>query len=223
MRYPVTAGGSKQEFEAKWYIAQGFGNPTSYGFHEGVDINLKTGGDSDLGQELKAIANGKLVYYHFHSHPSSGFGRHNVLKIDGPWGTRWAHYAHNQEQDFIKTVKDVNEGQIIARLGKSGTPYAHLHFSIFKVDPVSIGGIDKIAKNSTDLHNWWEDPIAFMDTWMAATPPTSPPEVNDQTKYDFGSPWGTLELQQARSILNDQDAEITELNSKIETAKNVLS
>lgn len=217
MRYPVTAGGSKQEFEESWYNAQVFGNPTSYGFHEGVDLNLKTGGDTDLGQEIKAIASGKIVYYHYASHPTTSFGRHLVLKIDGAWGTRWVHYCHLQDTDFCKdTERTINEGDIIARLGKSGTPYAHLHFSIFKVDPASLGGIDKIARVATDLNNW-EDPLKFIDTWMNPAP-----ELNDQSRYDFGSPWGVMEMQQVRSTLNDQKKSLDELRAKIESIKNIV-
>jgi hypothetical protein len=109
MRYPVSAGGSKQEFDDKWYVAQGFGATTTYGFHEGVDINLKTGGDTDLGQELKSISNGRIVYYHYSSHPTTGFGRHLVVKIDGAWGSRWVHYCHCLDTDFKNSSEDVTD------------------------------------------------------------------------------------------------------------------
>jgi len=201
MRYPVSATGSLESFQKDWYIAQGFGNPTTYGFHEGVDINLKTGGDTDLGQEIKAIANGKIVYYHFSSHPTTGFGRHLVYRIDGAWGTRWVHCTHLQDIGFLNSVQDVTEGQIIARLGKSGTPYAHLHFAIYKVDPVAFG-IDNIANTTSELNQYWEDPIAFINTWITQSAPTPPP-VTDQSKYDFGEGFGIMELQAARGIMHD--------------------
>lgn len=223
MRYPVGATGSQEEFERDWYIAQEFGNPTKYGFHDGVDINLRTGGNTDLGQELKAIAGGKVVYYHYASHPTYGFGRHLVLEIEGPWGKRWAHYAHCTADDFTREVKEVSEGQIIARIGNSGTPYAHVHFSILKVDPVSIGGIDAIPSTSSELHNWFEDPITFIKKWMNTSTPEPPTqEVNDQTKFDFGEPWGEMEMQAVRSKLNDQNREIVSLKGKIEAAQEIL-
>lgn len=235
MRYPVTAGGSKQEFDSDWYVAQSFGKPTTYGFHDGADINLKipvgSTGDIDLGQELKAIAPGKIVYYHYSSHPNTvpTFGRHLVLKIDGPWGTRWVHYAHCLDQDFVKdTSLNISEGQIIARIGKSGTPYAHLHFSVYKVDPVTFG-IDNIPNNYTELNQYWEDPIKFIDTWMTAQVPVPTP-VTDQSLYDFQGSIGVVELQKAKSIMREyetkigeQENQITVLKSKIETAKNVLA
>src|SRR5258706_10537917 len=102
MRFPVGPTGSKEEFFRDWYDAQPFGTATSYGFHEGADINKTTGGDTDLGQELKAIAKGKIVYYHnFHTTVPNTFGRHLVYRIDGPWGVRWVHYAHCADQDFL--------------------------------------------------------------------------------------------------------------------------
>lgn len=220
MRYPVTAGGSKQEFDSSWYIAQGFGKPTSYGFHEGADINLKTGGDTDLGQEIKAIANGRIYYYHYASHPTTGFGRHLVYRIDGVWGSRWVHCCHLTEQDFKSGVQDITEGSIIGRLGKSGTDTAHLHFALYKVDPVGFG-IDNFANTEAELNQYWEDPIAFIDKWMQPTPIPSP--ITDQSTFDFGTPWGIMEMQAVRSKLNDQSNELIVLKTKIETARNALS
>lgn len=153
MRYPV--GKSGNSLDSAWYNAQPFGNQTSYGYHEGDDFNLKTGGDSDLGQPLYAVADGKIAYYHNASHPTSGFGRHMVLECDTSRGKRWYHYAHCQE--ITAGVKEVKEGDVIGKLGKSGTVYAHLHFAVFKVDPMTLSnGIDSIAKTQTQLNSNWE-------------------------------------------------------------------
>lgn len=217
MIYPV-GNGTREDFEANWYIAQGFGVVTNYGFHEGIDINLRTGGDTDLDKEIKAIANGRIVYYHYASHPTTTFGRHNVYRIEGAWGVRWIMNAHMGEQDFVKEVKDVNEGVIIGRIGKSGTPYAHDHMSIFKVDPATIGGIDQIARNTTDLNNWWEDPIAFINTWIQPPTPTNPePVITDQTKIPQID---NMEVQAIRSLINDQK---TTIQGQVNTINNLSS
>lgn len=210
MRYPVSNTGKKEEFEKFWYNAQPFGAVTSYGFHEGEDWNLRTGGDSDLGQEVKAIASGTMVYYHFSSHPTTGFGRHSVYKINGPWGTRWIHQSHLSDQDF-KTSGDVTEGQIIGRVGKSGTPYAHLHFAIYKVDPVAFG-IDKFARNQTELNQYWEDPTAFIEKWMTVTPSPVEPVITMQTKIPQ---IGNMEVQAIIGVMGDKDREITSLKGKL--------
>lgn len=213
MRFPV-GNGTKEDFEKNWYIAQGFKAPTNYGFHEGVDLNLRSGGDTDLNQEIRAIAKGKIVYYHFNSHPNSNFGRHLVYRIDGPWGSRWVHQAHCSDKDFKGGVVDVAEGDLVARVGKSGTPYAHCHFAIFKVDPVAFG-IDNVANTLSELTQYWEDPIAFLNTWMATPVTPTPPPVGDQSKYDFGEGFGVMELQAARSVMQAQKSQISSQKQKL--------
>jgi murein DD-endopeptidase MepM/ murein hydrolase activator NlpD len=166
MRYPV-GNGTREEFERDWYVAYSFGNPS---LHEGVDINLKSGGNTDYGFPLYAIANGRIIYYHYGTHPGSNFGRHIVYKIEGAWGSRWVHYAHCHSDNFLNSVQDVTEGQMIARIGNSGTPLAHLHMSIYKVDPITIGGIDRVARTVTELNTYWEDPLAFIRLWSIGQP-----------------------------------------------------
>jgi len=153
MRYPC--GTSNADFIKNWYNAQPFGSKTSYGYHEGEDYNLKSGGNSDLGQPLVAVADGKIVYYHNASHPTTGFGKHMVLECETSKGKRWYHYCHCQE--ITSKITDVKEGEVIGKLGKSGTTFAHLHFTVFKVDPAKLyKGIDSIALNTTNLNTWWE-------------------------------------------------------------------
>jgi murein DD-endopeptidase MepM/ murein hydrolase activator NlpD len=228
MRFAPVAP-NKDSYQNDWYIAQGFGNATTYGRHEGIDLNLKTGGDSDLGQPLYALSNGQIVYYHYGSHPSSGFGRHLVVRIDGAWGTRWCMYSHCGESGFLNSVQNVTEGQKIAELGKSGnSPSAHLHFSIWKVDPSTNGGIDSFAHNDTELNQKWENPIDFINKWTQ--PIAQPIVITDQTLIPIGGSYGSPELQQVRSMLvakdndiNDKNNEISNLKNKIQNAKNALA
>jgi len=165
MRYPVGIG-TREDFENNWYNAQGFGNQTSYGWHEGCDYNLKTGGDTDIGQPLYAIADGTVKYYHQNSHPTTGFGIHVVVEHDTPFGKRWCHYAHCQVKNFTSEVTEVKEGDKIAEVGKSGTRYGHLHFSVFTIDPGTLpNGIDSYAKTKTELNKNWIDPTEFLNLW----------------------------------------------------------
>jgi len=162
MRYPVGQLGTTDEFNKFWYVADGFGINRETYYHEGLDINLKSGGDTDLGELLYAVGDGKIVYYHDNSHPTKGFGRHMVLECQTPVGVRWYHYAHCQE--ITATVKEVKRGDVIGKLGKTGTQYAHLHFAVFKVDPSTLrNGIDTIAKTITELNSWWEDPLLSLN------------------------------------------------------------
>lgn len=151
MRLPVND-------EDKWYIAQGFGAKTGYGYHEALDYNLKTGGDSDLGQPLVCIANGEVTSIHSHTGKPT-FGNHIHILHKGAWGEVYSHYAHCRDI-YPKVGDKVTEGQVIATVGKSGTDFAHLHFAI-KLQPT---GIDGIAKTKEDLHKW-TDPIPFIQKW----------------------------------------------------------
>ncbi len=167
-QYPVSDG-TRETFEKLWYVALGFGEKQDYGYHEGADINLKTGGDTDDGQPLFAIADWELSYYHLNSHNESGFGIHLVYKVETPWGPRWIHYAHMKNPMNPETGPG-KKGFKMGELDKSGRPRAilpaHLHISVFKVDPSTLPNkIDSIAKTLTQLKDWWEDPIAFFQKW----------------------------------------------------------
>ena len=211
MRYPVGNTGSREEFERDWYLAQAFGQHVDYGYHEGGDINLRTGGDSDLGQPLRAIANGRVIYYHRDSHPGTRFGRHLVMRIEGLWGVRWVHYAHCDVADFTNRVVDVQEGQMIARLGKSGdSPLAHLHFAILKVDPNNIGGIDRYAKTLTELNAYWEDPIAFIQQWSRDCPP---PVITDETMIPQ---IGGMRVREIRGLLEEQERMLAQIREIVD-------
>src|SRR3990167_9852669 len=133
MRLPI------EDFD-KWYDAQSYGNKTSYGYHEGCDLNLKSGGDTDLGQPIFAIAEGEVTSVHNHTGIPT-FGNHVHIQHDGAWGRIWCHYAHCQDI-FVKSGDKVDEEQKIATLGKSGTQSGHLHFAI-KKEPTGVDGLAK--------------------------------------------------------------------------------
>lgn len=216
MKYPV------HSFKEKWYNAQGFGVKTSYGYHEGDDLNLKTGGDSDLGQELLAVADGEITSVHSHTGIPT-FGNHLHLKINTPFGERWVHYAHCQDILVPEGAK-VMEGQLIAHVGKSGTTLAHLHFAI-KNQPT---GIDGIAKTQDDLLKW-EDPILFIDKCIAKEKEV----LNEQALKDKVSDLETkvaslnqamaeksLEVNHLRTELEAQERDNQDLSTQLKEARN---
>lgn len=178
MRFPVDKW-------PDWYDAQPFGTKTDYGYHEGADVNKDTGGDTDLGFPIFAISNGVVTSVHEHIN-SNNFGKHVHIQHDGPWGTVYCHYAHCSSIG-VKVGDVVNEGQEVARVGKSGTVYSHIHWSI-KLKPT---GIDAIAHNLEELKSW-TDPIKFVMYWSehTMTDEISIPKatfeelVGKSTKYD---------------------------------------
>lgn len=169
MRFP------HDQFDQEWYIAQGFGAKTTYGYHEGADANLKTGGDTDLGKPIYAISDGVVTSVHNHTTKPT-FGNHIHIQHDGPWGTIWCHFAHCQSI-VVKEGDKIKEGQLVAYVGKSGTDFAHNHWAI-KLAPT---GIDGIAKTLDDL-NKWTDPVAFVRRWMNM--PTNN-DTSDRRPYWF--------------------------------------
>ena len=194
MRYPV------DDFLTKWNVTAGFGfgAKTDYGSHEAVDLNDNLGGNSDLGKPLYAIAKGTITSVHNHT---VNFGKHLHLKIEGEWGTRWAHYAHCNEI-FVKEGDVVEEGQKIATVGNTGTTYAHCHFAL-KKEPT---GVDAVAKTLDDLKKW-EDPIKFIETWIQ--PVTTVP-VEKEKFIDLEhtkAAWNKV-----RELLNVQDSETVVLS-----------
>lgn len=169
MIYPV------QNFN-KWYDAQSYGTKTSYGYHEGCDLNLSTGGDSDLGQALIAVADGIISSVHSHA---TNFGNHIHLEFKINDKTYYAHYAHCQDV-YVSQGQTVKQGDIIATVGKSGTKYAHLHFAI-KNQPT---GVDGIAKTKEDLKKW-ENPLKFIEANLGSVIISEPNNMSQFTEEVF--------------------------------------
>lgn len=190
MRYPY------DNFPKGWSLTAGygFGAPTSYGFHEAQDVNNLGGGNSDYGLPIYCIADGEVTSVHNHA---TNFGNHLHYYIVGPWGERWVHHAHCSEI-FVKVGDKVKEGQLIAKIGNSGTQYAHDHWAI-KKQPT---GIDSIAKTRAELE-MWEDPVKFVSKYLGNViiSPTDKP-MNDQTIIDLGV-HGKHEIQAIRGFYAD--------------------
>ncbi len=136
--------------------AKGYYNaqPFQENEHLGDDWNAVTGGNSDLGDTIFAIANGRVTF---------------AEDVFGGWGNivRVIHTLPNQKQveslyahcDTILVRKNdiVNRGQAIATIGTAhGSYLAHLHFEIRDSINMEIGG-----GYSTDTSGYI-DPTAFI-------------------------------------------------------------
>lgn len=178
MRWPVGKG-TTADFQKYWYIASKFGVYRSVGnyYHSGDDINLKTYGDTDLGQPLYAIADGEITGIDTVS--TTGFGKQIFLKFLAGGKTYWAMYAHCHSVN-VKTGDKVKEGQKIGLLGKTGTTSAHLHFSIKN----KANGMDNVPNTPAELKEW-ENPTAFIEKYMKETPKPTPSKPLKDTVIDF--------------------------------------
>jgi len=166
---PQSQGGTGYVTEANdgdgYYNAQDFGewNGDYGGYHLGEDWNGEGGGDTDFGDPVYAVSNGKVVYAR-----DAGPGWGNVIIInhtllDG--SAVQSMYAHLRYGSLL-----VSEGNIILRgtkIGEIGKGYndneyaAHLHFEI------RFPTCDRWGQPgpgySSDLTGW-TDPSNFIDT-----------------------------------------------------------
>src|SRR3990167_3474602 len=109
------------------------------GVHVGTDYNGPGGGNTDLGFDIFSVANGiveKLIRW---DGKSVGYGNHLFIRhqlspyLEQKYGAKviYAHYAHLEAFRCFEG-QEVSKGQVIAKLGNTGTQYAHLHLEIRK-------------------------------------------------------------------------------------------
>ena len=128
--YPVGAPNAKG-----YYRAQKFGGTAR---HLGEDWNGMGGGNSDYGDPVYAIANGKVSY---RGHVLCGWGNvvfivHPVSRGGEPVEAVYAHLAEVK----VREGQVVRRGQIIGTIGDAdGAHLAHLHFEIRSKAGLSLG------------------------------------------------------------------------------------
>lgn len=119
-----------------WYVALGFDQEYVLNgrlqVHPGIDLNRVTGGDTDLGEPVYAVADGLVA--------ASGYYRvwGNIVLLrhsmpDG--GCLWSQYAHLDRRD-VRTGQSVRRGYQVGTIGKGDQARysAHLHFEIRRRD-----------------------------------------------------------------------------------------
>jgi len=121
-------------------------------YHPGVDFN-KGYGDQDLGQDIFAPRDGFVdIVYTGWNH--RGFGKFIIIKhADGNY-TRYAHLG----EVLVTEKTNVKEGDLIAKMGKTGTKYAHLHFEVFN---------EKMAEiQRKNWYTWRYYPVNKYKQWV---------------------------------------------------------
>lgn len=115
-----------------WYIATQFNEKYSLGIHTGEDWNGAGGGNTDLGQDVHAVANGLVTF-------AQNCGRlwGNVITIEHRYYENYevrkiiSLYAHLKELE-VKRGDKVTRRQVIATIGQDPdkTFQAHLHLEL---------------------------------------------------------------------------------------------
>lgn len=141
-----------------WYIAQGHTwSRSNLGGHTGLDINLLTGGDSDLGQPVYSTCNGLVVYAQ--KAPGAYWGNLVVVQGVGANGLEFWRYAHLNSID-VQVGDYVLADDSVGTIGKGGQRryWAHLHLDCWR------GGIQSAAAYR-NRGGGWIDPL---DVWLEA-------------------------------------------------------
>lgn len=141
-------------------------------WHTGVDLNGPTGGDSDLGQPVHAVASGLVVF--------SGLGRGNT------WGNLvvlwhehakvWTRYAHLEDR-LVEAGESVSEGQVIGTIGKGAFNKltAHLQLDVLVKKPLDAAGRANWSHwpggDMNQLKTYYADPMRFFGKQLMAEPP----------------------------------------------------
>ena len=118
-----------------WYVATRFAESYSLGIHPGEDWNGAGGGNTDLGQDVYAVANGQVV---FAAHCGRLWG--NVIIIEHTYYENHVKrkirslYAHLNEIK-VQNGEKLQRRQIIATIGQDPEKLfnAHLHLE-FRLD-----------------------------------------------------------------------------------------
>jgi murein DD-endopeptidase MepM/ murein hydrolase activator NlpD len=115
-----------------WYIAVGFDQDYILNgrqqVHPGIDLNRVTGGDTDLGEPVFAVADGLVTAAAFYR----VWGNVALVRHVLPDGSRlWSQYAH-LDRMHVRSGQEVGRGWQLGTIGKgdAGRYSAHLHFEI---------------------------------------------------------------------------------------------
>ena len=115
-----------------WYIAQGHTwSKSRLGGHTGLDINLRTGGDTDLGQPVYSTCNGLVVYAQ--TAPGNYWGNIVVVQSVGMGGLEFWRYAHLNSID-VQVGEYIFASDSVGTIGKGGRRryWAHLHLDCWR-------------------------------------------------------------------------------------------
>lgn len=148
---PRMAAPMGSEAGALTYNAQKFGedNPQRGGAHTGDDLNGIGGMNTDLGDPVFAVGNGRVLYA---GEPSPGWGRTVIIAhrmADGQ--PLHSMYSHLHRIDVTRGSL-VARGQTIGAVGTAGGRYpAHLHFEMRASESIDLGaGYTRFESNRLD-------------------------------------------------------------------------
>ena len=171
-----------------WYVATHFAEQYSMGLHTGEDWNGSGGGNTDLGQPVHAVANGRVVF-------AKNCGRlwGNVVIVEHLFYENHERreirslYAHLNEIK-VSEGEEVRRRQLIATVGQDPDKLfnAHLHLEL-RLDPTLTPTYwpSSDGKNAAWMREHYEDPSRFIKSHRKLQVPQSESTLVlvDQDKY----------------------------------------
>lgn len=145
----LTAAKDKQD---EWFIALKFGEEN----HLGEDWNKNTGGNTDCGEPVYAIANGTIAYA---GNAGPGWGNVVIVTHSLADGSKvQTLYGHLQE--ITKASGEVTIREKIGTIGNANGRYlCHLHFELREQSSPMWG---KAGAGYSAVRSGWLDPSDFI-------------------------------------------------------------
>lgn len=189
----------RKPFNGNYPLTQGFGeNPANYAQfglqgHNGLDYACPT------GTRILAPHSGFVVEA---TNDASGYGLYLKIENDQE-GSVLAHNANF----LVKVGDSVSEGQEIAISDNTGNSTgAHCHWGYYRFP--------------RDRQNGY---AGFIDQLPLLINQPTPPLITEQSKFDFGAPYGSLEMQQVRAMLQAKDQTIQSKDDRIQSLDQAIS
>lgn len=153
--YPI--GKKETSTQAKdgddWYNALDLGEDN----HLGEDWNKNSGGNTDCGEPVYAIANGEIA---FAADAGPGWGNVVIVTHVQPDGRR-VQSLYGHMQTILKTEGEVKKREMIGKVGNANGKYlCHLHFELR--DETSRDW-DRVGGGYSPDRTGWLDPSDFLD------------------------------------------------------------
>jgi hypothetical protein len=142
-----------------WYNAQDFGENR----HLGEDWNKTSGGNTDCGESVYAVADGNIV---FAKDAGAGWGNVVIIEHIAVDGTKiQSLYGHLES--INKTFGEIKKREQIGTIGSANRRYmCHLHFEIRWT---ACPAWDQTGAGYGDYKTGWIDPSEFIDKIRTAT------------------------------------------------------
>lgn len=167
-----------------WYNARDF----TVGNHLGEDWNLETGGNSDCGKPIYAIANGVVESSRKSEFDSDCWDSYAIIRHQlPPHGELVESFYGHLGQVTVSEGEQVERGQLIGYLGANlqcpnasiceGHMCCHLHFEMRNPNSRNWG---KVREGYSSNTTGWFDPSDFIDEHLAEDCIKNVPPSNDR-------------------------------------------